>query len=201
MSREKLACPSCKKVFGSIGVINATACSCRSCLTDYDVVGFPALDRSEEVLRAAELQAAEDSACFYHGENQAESVCEGCGRFLCKVCAVPYAGRTLCPSCIAAKRKQDAAIINERVVPGTTALTLALAPMILFPFWFFSCITAPLTLGFVLRNWKKPGSILPYGAQRGRMIAAAVIAILQLIAWTVGIVFFLTAGLRHASSF
>ncbi len=198
MSREKLACPSCKKVFGSLGIISATACTCRSCLSDFQIVGFPALDRTEEVARANGLQVAEDSACFYHGENQAESVCEGCGRFLCKVCAVPYAGRTLCPSCIAAKRNHDSAIINERVVPGSTAIALAFVPLIFM--WPLTCLTAPLTLGFVIRNWKKPGSILPYGVQRWRMILAGSVALLQITAWIVGIVMALTAGLRHAQS-
>jgi hypothetical protein len=126
------------------------------------------------------ISVAEDSTCFFHVSNQAEKICEGCGRFLCAVCAVPFGGRTLCPTCIAAGKKDGSTALPERALPGGIAMAFALGPILIWP---VTLLTAPIALGMVITGWKKNGSLVRPG--RKMLIAAGVLALLQIVGWAV----------------
>jgi hypothetical protein len=127
---------------------------------------------------------AADSVCFFHAENRAEAICEGCGRLLCPVCAVPFAGQKLCPACIAAGMTSGSAVLlRDRVLWDGIALTVALVPLLIWP---FTLITAPAALGIVIYAWKKPCSLVR-GPSRARFVIAALFALGEIAAWvTIG---------------
>jgi hypothetical protein len=175
-----LPCPSCKRSYEALDWIDANHCRCLKCEADFDFFPFPALVATREVVKPQAVAVAEDSTCFFHADNQAEKLCDSCGRFLCAVCAVPFTGKTLCPPCIAVSKKEDVQFISSRPLPGGTALALALLPMLLWP---LTVLTAPAALFVAITGWKKPRSLVQPG--RGKIVVAGLIALLQIGIWVV----------------
>lgn len=175
-----LPCPRCKRVLGPESWIDAHNGVCFRCETDFEFYSFPALNaaRAQIAPQAAVVEA--DSVCFFHAENRAESICDGCGRLLCPVCTVPFAGQKLCPTCIAASRTSGAApAARTRILYDASAFGLALLPLLVWP---LTLLTAPAALGLAIYGWRKPGSIVR-GRSPARLIAAAVLALLQIAGW------------------
>jgi hypothetical protein len=151
--------------------------ACRHCGSALEFLKFPALHATRAQARA---QAAlpEDAACFFHADNRAESVCEGCGRYLCAVCGVDFGGARLCPQCISARRAAKKDCGRGLVLHDSIALTLAVLPVLLV---FVTCLTAPLALGYTLYAWRKPLGVTR--RSRWRLWAALVISALTCLAW------------------
>ena len=185
-----LPCPACKRSYEAIDWIDANQCRCLKCREDFDFFPFPALVAAPEVARPQAVAVADDSTCFFHGENQAEKVCDSCGRFLCAVCAVPFTGKTLCPNCIANSKKADVQLVASRSLPGSLALVLVLMPMVTIVFWWATLVTSPIALYIAITGWKKPRSLVQPG--RWKLIVAGIIALLQVGGWIfLGVTLFL----------
>jgi len=179
-----LSCPKCKHTFGDLDWHDGQSGSCRSCGTDFEALIFPALTRQRTVAKPQAVAVAEDSTCFFHAENQAEKVCDGCGRFLCVVCAVPLSGGHFCPACIAGQKKQAPTVIPQRMLFDGAALALALVPIVIWP---LTLVTAPAALVMVIYGWKKPGSVVN-GRRRWKQVVAALLALVEMAAWAVVLV-------------
>lgn len=171
-------CPKCKRSFQALEWSDDGTGSCRYCYQDYECVSFAAQFANAAVAAPQAVAMEEESTCFFHAANQAEQVCDACGRFLCAVCSVPFGGRTLCPSCIAAGKKDGTTTMPERKLPGGVALALALAPILMWP---LTLLTAPVALWFAISGWNKPGSLVSPG--RGKLIVAGLIALIQCGLW------------------
>ncbi len=178
-----LPCPKCKRVLESYSWHDASSGSCRRCETEFEFFPFPALSATRSISTPQAAELAADSVCFFHVENRAEAICEGCGRLLCPVCTVKFTGQKLCPSCIAGTKSSDTShTVRDRTLFDGIALALALLPLLMWP---FTLITAPVALGFVIFGWKKPCSLVR-GRSRVRLVLAAVIAVLEIGAWVAG---------------
>jgi hypothetical protein len=186
-----LACPRCHCPLGADAWLDGESGICTRCLTAFEFVGFPALHAARTRVRPQAAVLAADSVCFFHGENRAESICDGCGRLLCPVCTVPFAGQKLCPVCIAGTRASSAPnLTRERVLYDGIALSLAGLPLLLWP---FTLLTAPSALGFVIYGWKKPGSLVR-GRSVARLVCAAILAVLEIAGWVILLVIWKTHG-------
>src|SRR3954468_21151808 len=106
-SGPALPCPSCRKVLEPISWRGETEGSCWSCRKDYEFVGFPALTAGRPRVVPKQLLESEHATCFYHLSNQAETVCDSCGRFVCAVCAIDFNRGRVCPPCIANVKADD----------------------------------------------------------------------------------------------
>lgn len=169
-------CPKCKTPLTGIGEADSGVCG--ACATVLQVLLFPAHRRAKPVARAARSVDG-DATCFFHAKNQAVSVCEGCGRYVCVVCEVSAEdGRKLCPPCVSAGRKKTAVKADEVVTYDSMATTLALVPLLMWP---FTVVTAPAALFLAIYGWRKPRSLVRPGS--GRFIAAIVISSLQICGW------------------
>jgi len=175
-----LPCPKCKRVLESYSWRDASSGICRRCDAEFEFVPFPALTATRAISAPQAAELAADSVCFFHAENRAETVCEACGRMLCPVCTVSFAGQKLCPVCIAATKTSDVApTVRDRTLYDGTALGLALFPLLMWP---VTLITAPVALGFVIYGWKKPGSLVR-GRSLVRLILAGLFATLEIGGW------------------
>jgi len=172
-----LSCPKCRADLGWGIFEGVQTGTCRACQTAFEFRPFPAL-RAETAKAVARAAITDDAVCFFHVENTADAVCDSCGRFLCTVCAINFTGKKLCPSCIAISKNTDTKAIDSRVLYEGIALTLALLPLLLWP---FTIITAPAALGFAITGWRRPGSLV--GKSHARLIIAAVVASVQIAAW------------------
>ncbi|MET0262206.1 MAG: hypothetical protein ABW223_04865 [Rariglobus sp.] len=152
--------------------------ACDRCATPLQFMLFPARHRAKPVARAVRSLEG-DATCFFHAENQAAAVCDGCGRYVCAVCEIPSEdSRRLCPPCVSSGRKKVVQKADEIVVYDSMALALALLPLLVWPFSF---VTAPAVLVLAIYGWKKPRSLVRRGT--GRLIAAIIIASLQIGGW------------------
>lgn len=175
-----LPCPKCRRPLGAGSWIDGGSGHCFRCKTDFEVVMFPAVAAAPAAIAPQAAVLAADSVCFFHAENRAEAVCDGCGRLLCPVCAVPFAGQRLCPQCIAAGKKTEFPVLTrDRTLWDSIALSLAVVPLVIWP---LTLVTAPVALGVVLHGWKKPGSLVR-GAGRVRFVVAGVLACLEIAGW------------------
>jgi hypothetical protein len=177
-----VACPRCQRPLAADAWLDAESGACTHCFTAFEFVAFPALHavRAQIAPQAAVLAA--DSVCFFHAENRAEAICDGCGRLLCRVCSVPFAGQKLCPTCIAATKASTAPnVTRERVLYDGIALTLAALPLLIWP---LTVLTAPAALAMVVYGWKKPSSLVR-GRSTTRLVIAAIIAGSEIVGWVI----------------
>jgi hypothetical protein len=153
---------------------------CRGCHKPLTAAIFPALWKPQADARPETLIATEEASCFYHQANRAVIVCDGCGRFLCKLCDVDIRGQHLCPACIESgvKKKNVAALDHNRVIYGRIAFWLTVAPLFMWP---FTCITAPAAVFIAIRYWNRPGSLT--GGGHGYHVFAIIFGLLEIAGW------------------
>ena len=178
-----IRCTAClgplrRDIFNTPGLTSCPSCSV---LIRADV--FPALVREQPEGTSGEVLAIDDEAgCFFHPNKKAVISCDACGRFLCSLCDVEFDDRHLCVSCIETGRKKHKIknLENHRILYDTTALALAVIPML---FIWPSILTAPLALFTAIYYWNAPTSIIP--RTKVRLVAAIVLAGLQIVGWSV----------------
>jgi hypothetical protein len=180
-----LACGRCRTTLPWQTFNTPSLTLCPSCGAGLYAAVFPAYTRGREQSAGGSRLLGEDEAgCFYHPAKRAVMACEACGRFLCSLCHFDLAGQHLCPACVEAGRKRGKleTIARQRTLYDEAALAMAVLPLLMWP---ATVITAPLTLFFVARFWKAPGSLLP--RTKARFVAAAAFALLEIAAWVAGI--------------
>jgi hypothetical protein len=180
MNAAKLACPKCKRSVPEVYWQGVDLVRCPSCEAEFEQLRFPALAAARQVDRAASLASGE-AHCFFHSQNRAEAACDGCGRFICAVCRVPFAGKQFCPSCLEARADRSKLPENHRIVYDHLAMLMAVLPILMWP---VTILTAPAALGLSIYGWRKPGSIVR-GPSRARFIVAGIFASLQIVGWMV----------------
>jgi hypothetical protein len=189
-----LACPRCDRALPEDFLNAAELRRCPACKTPVMVELFPALLAPRPVGQAGETLLVEgESSCFYHPAKRAVAACESCGRFLCALCDLDLNGQHLCPACLeTGKRKGKLKQLdNRRTLYDSLALTLALAPLLIF---YFTIITAPAVLYVVIRYWNAQRSIV--GRGRWRLVVAAIIALAEIAGWV--LIFY---SIRQARAF
>jgi hypothetical protein len=142
---------------------------------------FPALLHPPPEADTPATALADESRCFFHADRPAALVCEGCGRFICRLCDIRFEGRHLCATCIRAGMSKDrfAHLDRGRIRYDSLALSLALLPLLIWP---LTILTAPAAIGVVVFGWRKPRSLV---APNGwRFPVAAIVAALQVVGWT-----------------
>lgn len=174
-------CPKCRAALLD-GVINTAELSpCPACETPLQVELFPAFFRRINPGQSAEtIMVDGESSCFYHPQKKAVLPCEGCGRFLCALCDCELNGQHFCPACLETGKSKGKIknLENQRTLYDNIALSLAVLPVI---FYYFTFVTAPMTLYVAIRYWKAPPSLVP--RTRVRFIIAIILALLQIVGW------------------
>jgi hypothetical protein len=174
-------CPACRAPLLD-GIFNRLDFArCPSCGVPLQIEIFPAMFQKNSAGQSGEaLMSESESSCFYHPQKKAALPCDGCGRFLCALCDCQVDDRHYCPTCLQSGKTKGKiqSLDNSRPLYDSIALALAIYPMLIF---YFTVITAPMTLFVAIRYWKAPMSILR--RSKIRFIAAVVIALLQIAGW------------------
>lgn len=160
MILDPLICSRCKTRLPETMVNLDAFAECPSCGGAVGVTVFPALFHREG--RTEGRPAMDDeSTCYYHESKRAEVICDGCGRFLCRLCDIEVRGDHLCPTCIetALSRKSAPELESQYTHYDQIALTLAILPLVILPCAVF--ITSPLAMYYAIRHWRTPQSAVP----------------------------------------
>ena len=156
---------------------------CPSCGSKIFGVVFPALTKTTALSRGGETLIVDtDASCFYHPQKKAEISCGYCGRFLCALCDIEMDGTHLCPPCIESGKQKGRikTLENRRTLYDSIALSLSVLPILIF---YFTLITAPISIFIAFRYWNAPTSILHRG--KWRMVLAIIFSTTQIIGWGV----------------
>ncbi|MDX2186139.1 MAG: hypothetical protein SFV32_04330 [Opitutaceae bacterium] len=176
-SAETLPCPKCNRGRDALTFADDGSGQCRYCFTRVDILTFPAFEAARSVTRPRAV-SVDSATCFYHGSNQAESICDDCGRFVCGVCGIPSGTSVLCPKCISQRQESDKAHIPSRFIYGGAVARLALLPLLMWP---LTLVTAPTAVVLAIIGWRKPGSIV--GGGRASLAVGGLIALVQCVLW------------------
>jgi hypothetical protein len=163
---------------------------CPNCQATLDIRCFPALYRSQAKLQVAELTLTDGDACCYeHSARKAASLCSNCGRFLCALCEVQLGNQVLCPDCLSSQKVPASkdSLDTQRTKYDSIALALAAWPLLIF---YFTVITAPLSMIMAIYAWKRPTSIVRQS--RWRIFAAIGLSSLEILGMLALIIFFIT---------
>jgi len=154
---------------------------CGACEAHVEAAVFPALYRAEES-STWEAVVSGEAGCFFHPDRIAVFSCDRCGRFLCPLCRISWAGENVCTACLeaASNGKQARALASGRFHYDSLALAIATLPVLT---WIFSMLTAPLALGFALFTWRRECSIVP--RSKIRFVAAILFSMLTIAGWIV----------------
>jgi hypothetical protein len=175
-----LPCPSCGRRLDALCWRGDDRGRCRSCMTEYVFQALPALEQAAAAPKAEASVVGQEATCFFHPENRATGVCDGCGRFLCPVCLIDDGQRKLCPRCVSLARKEgsDLSGLGERTLWDSLALTLAAGPLLFYPTTF---VSAPVAIGVAIYGWTQPCSAVR--KRSWRLTVALVLALIEIAAW------------------
>lgn len=185
-------CPSCKHEIPPEEWAGRRQVRCDHCGDRLEFIPFPALSATRTVARSEAAELGADATCFFHAANRATAVCSSCGRLLCSVCAVDFAGQCLCPSCIAQRPATRPENVKTSILWDGIALMTALLPLLMWP---ITLVTAPTAIGLAIYGWNKPCSLVR--GSRVRLVLALLAASAQVVGWGIGLYVFLrTAATR-----
>ncbi len=186
---EEVSCTQCHVPIPPRYYNTSNLILCPSCHAPITIDAFPALFRGLQPGEEGETLMGDQASCFYHPQKKAVIPCDHCGRFLCALCDVELGGKHLCPGCLESGKKKGR-ILNldrHRVLYDGVALRIAVFPMITI---WLTIVTAPMALYLAVRHWKSPTSLVR--RTKTRFILAMALAGLQILAWTTGIVYFVS---------
>ena len=188
MNSGTVLCPGCRLPLPGHLLVSQTLSTCPACERRILVEVFPALLRPAAAAAPAETIVEEGVAsCFFHPQKKAVIPCQACGRFLCALCDVDFNGTHLCPQCLEAgqTKRKITTLETHRILWDSTALSLALLPLLIWP---FTLVTSPAALGCAIYSFYRPGSLV----RRNRL--RAYLAILMSLAQIAGWIFVFTDG-------
>ncbi len=187
-------CPSCGFLIENES-LNGGGIQCRHCESRIELTIFPAFQRRamtqsrEAAIGEAALGA--EATCYFHAGRVAAFTCTRCGRFLCPLCRIDWAGEDVCAACLEAARTREGAdtLASTRFHFDSLALTISTAGVLT---GFFSVLTAPIALGFTLFTFRKECSIAP--RTKIRFVLALMFSLATIVGWAV---FFVWAFRRN----
>jgi len=188
LSARALRCPKCALPFEPGAAVSLMDVACSACRSRLSVALFPAFESPPEAISTASGEKAGEgeAACFFHSEKRADCTCDRCGRFICALCDLPFAGRHFCPKCLDTSKLEE--LVSTRFVGGYVSMLCGVVPLVFFPLGciYIIPITGPAAVGFALWSWKKPGSLV-HGPRHGMALAGLIGGTIQLLAMAAGI--------------
>jgi hypothetical protein len=199
MNNALIQCPACRAWLMGGPFNQREFGPCPACGVPLMGEVFPALFRKISTGQSGETIMVEgESGCFYHPQKKAVLPCDGCGRFLCALCDCLFDGKHYCPTCLEAGKAKGKIknLDNQRTLYDSIALALAVYPLVIVIFYYFTFITAPMALFVAIRYWKAPRSIVR--RTKVRFIVAILIALATIGGWATVLIYLATRHSTHA---
>jgi hypothetical protein len=171
-------CAQCETPLPAWELAVGETATCTSCGSRNLVRAFPAILEGGATASRAESAVEGEASCYDHPAKRAIAACSQCGRFVCQLCSVEFAGGVWCPSCVAAGAGAAKAVHADtfRDLHDSTSLVLPLAALL---FWPAVAIAAPASLVLTAMRWKRPISLVR--RNRWRFVVAAIVATAEVV--------------------
>jgi len=186
--RPPLRCRRCRSLLPAEAFRAEGLVPCASCGSGVQAVVFPARFRPPAPSRPGAPRTADQAACFFHADRRADVACDRCGRFVCRLCDLPFGSRHLCPSCVDPSSPGERPdLLRHRATRwDSLVLLVALGPVVLLPLVYFSLFTAPLALILAWYFGRRPQpGLVPRG--KGLYLAGFLLALVQVLLWAAGL--------------
>jgi hypothetical protein len=148
-------CPLCDRLLGPEFWNSGNFQACPACLAQVVTTTFPAITIPSG---ASSIVACEpgDSSCFFHANNRAETICDGCGRFLCGLCSITFGKRKLCPDCVYRNRRQksDPLLIDQAVLFDNIAIAVLVLSVLTLAYLLLGLVVGVLAVCLALVGWR-----------------------------------------------
>ncbi len=181
MNGRFVSCSKCNSPLPETFFNTSSLAECPECGVLLQAEVFPALYKPIVEGQIGETILVDGEAgCFYHPQKRAAVPCSSCGRFLCALCDVELNDQHLCPGCLETGQKKGklSQLETRRTLYDSAALSLALIPLLLWP---FTIVTAPTAIILAIYSWRKPSSLVP--RTRIRACLAIIFGLLQITGW------------------
>lgn len=190
-----IPCEKCGTPVDASRLNTFTFQACPGCGTESRTDVFKAAVRQDELQgKQQAIVLSDDAGCFYHPAKKAVTSCRSCGRFLCALCDIDMNGRHICFSCMEAGMEKETARNMEtyRFLPDGLAIRLSTLPLLSVIFSFFTCVTAPFCIYYIIRHWNAESGITPR-RKKLRFVLAFLFSAAQTAVW-VGIIVMSMSG-------
>jgi hypothetical protein len=148
-------CPVCNRLLGPEFWNSRQFQACPACSSQVMATAFPAITIPSGVSSIVISEPGE-SSCFFHTKNRAETICDGCGRFLCGLCSITFGRRKLCPECIYRNRRQksDPLLIDQAVLFDNISIAVLVLSVVSLAYLLLGLVVSLLTVCLALVGWR-----------------------------------------------
>ncbi len=193
MPPATLSCPHCSEPLSLDLFAAGRPGQCPACRSQVEAYIYPELLRDRAIRPAIHLAQEQEAVCYFHSRYRATTPCDQCGRFLCEICTISLGSRQLCPECLSQLRKQkdETGLVHYAPLFDNAALFLVTAPIATVIFWFFTILSAPVSLFLSAYYWSRQWTLLPRSPVR--FVAAILVSFLLIAGWGFAIYYVATA--------
>jgi hypothetical protein len=148
-------CPLCNCLLGPEFWNSGQFQSCPACSAQVMTIAFPTIYVPSGTSSIVACEAGE-SSCFFHASNRAETICDGCGRFLCGLCSISFGQRRFCPDCIYRSRRQksDLLLSDQAVLFDNIAIAVLALSVLTLSYLILGLFVSLLTVCTAFVGWK-----------------------------------------------
>jgi hypothetical protein len=148
-------CPLCNRLLGPELWNSGQFQSCPACSAQVMTIAFPTIYVPSGTSSIVACEAGE-SSCFFHTSNRAETICDGCGRFLCGLCSISFGQRRFCPDCIYRSRRQksDLLLSDQAVLFDNIAIAVLALSVLTLSYLILGLFVSLLTVCTAFVGWK-----------------------------------------------
>ncbi len=148
-------CPLCNCLLGPEFWNSGQFQSCPACSAQVMTIAFPTIYVPSGTSSIVACEAGE-SSCFFHASNRAETICDGCGRFVCGLCSISFGQRKFCPDCIYRSRRQksDLLLSDQAVLFDNIAIAVLALSVLTLSYLILGLFVSLLTVCTAFVGWK-----------------------------------------------
>ena len=148
-------CPLCNRLLGPEFWNSGQFQSCPACSAQVMTIAFPTIYVPSGTSSIVACEVGE-SSCFFHASNRAETICDGCGRFLCGLCSISFGQRRFCPDCIYRSRRQksDLLLSDQAVLFDNIAIAVLALSVLTLSYLILGLFVSLLTVCTAFVGWK-----------------------------------------------
>jgi hypothetical protein len=148
-------CPLCNRLLGPEFWNSGHFQVCPACSAQVMTTAFPTITIPSGVISLVACEPGE-SSCFFHANNRAEAICDGCGRFLCGLCSIGFGKRRFCPDCIYRNRRQksDPLLIDQAVLFDNIAIAILALSVFTLSYLLLGLVVGLLTVCLAIVGWR-----------------------------------------------